>query len=359
MEYGVSTAFFIGLALCSAASQCCSAANIQTSIVADGISGNPTVPINSVVRLTAYARLSSLGENEIGLGGYDLKPRFEVPTNELTVSDVTQPVYGTHSVWPLSTNVNHLTDINGAIALSSTELFQLNLGVGSPADHDLYGIPLFSFSYHAPSEPTNVVLQLVQGDKASASRGFALLENFDNDLSLRPADQWDFVAHSTLAISVVPRQAPIRGDFDNDGQLSARDIDLLSERVRSGRYDGEFDLNDDGRLSGSDRVIWVEDLARTYFGDANLDGEFNSGDFVTVLKSAQYEDGMTKNSGWRQGDWNGDAEFDSGDLVAAFLGGGYEQGRRAAVVPESLPFSLLVVALSVLGAWRRKHQETK
>ncbi|MFC1757738.1 dockerin type I repeat-containing protein [Planctomycetota bacterium] len=68
----------------------------------------------------------------------------------------------------------------------------------------------------------------------------------------------------------------------------------------------------------------------TLFGDANLDGAFNSTDFVTVFSAGEYEDDIVGNSTWSEGDWNGDGDFDSGDLVAAFSAGSYESSTRDA-----------------------------
>ena len=93
-------------------------------------------------------------------------------------------------------------------------------------------------------------------------------------------------------------------------------------------------------------------LKNTYVGDANLDGEFGSADFVVVFTSGEYEDGVVGNSTWETGDWNGDTEFDSSDFVAAFTGGGYELGPRMAVksVPEptSIPAGLLIGLLCLI-----------
>ena len=107
--------------------------------------------------------------------------------------------------------------------------------------------------------------------------------------------------------------------------------------------------------------MWVEDLKNTYFGDANLDGEFNSGDFVQVFQRGHYEDTVVGNSGWADGDWNGDGEFDSGDFVLAFQSGGYELGSRAAsaispsnmaAVPEPTGRIIAILALFSLSVFR-------
>ena len=75
-------------------------------------------------------------------------------------------------------------------------------------------------------------------------------------------------------------------------------------------------MNNDNLVNGDDRQVWVEDLRTTYFGDSNLDGEFNSSDFVVVFNAGQYEDGVDGNSTWASGDWNGDGRE---DLVISHL----------------------------------------
>ena len=59
-------------------------------------------------------------------------------------------------------------------------------------------------------------------------------------------------------------------------------------------------------------------------GDANLDGRFDSLDFVQAFQQGQYEDDVVGNSTWTAGDWNQDGEFDSHDFVFAFQQGTYE-----------------------------------
>ena len=125
------------------------------------------------------------------------------------------------------------------------------------------------------------------------------------------------------------------GDFDNSGALDAADIDLMSDAIQANQTDPKFDLNGDTRVDGDDHRSWVLDLRATYFGDANMDGEFSSQDFITVFQFGEYEDGVPGNSTWVEGDWNGDRDFDTNDFVLAFKTGGYEKGPRAAVaVPE-------------------------
>jgi hypothetical protein len=145
------------------------------------------------------------------------------------------------------------------------------------------------------------------------------------------------------------------GDFDGDGSLTAADIDALSAAVRAGEHPTRFDLNLDQRVDDADRTIWVHELKRTYFGDANLDGMFSSGDLVTVFVTGKYESGASAE--WQDGDWNGDGQFNSRDFVVAFTEGGYETGRRPAfrAAPEPSAYALLVLGMVGLMGGRRNR----
>ena len=117
--------------------------------------------------------------------------------------------------------------------------------------------------------------------------------------------------------------------------------------MRTDDSDPEFDLDNDGFVNEVDRDVWVQDLRGTWYGDANLDGEFDSTDLTFVFQTGEYEDQVPLNSGWQDGDWNGDGDFSSSDLVVAFADGGYEIGPRpaAAAVPEPTTGWLLIVGM--------------
>jgi MYXO-CTERM domain-containing protein len=139
------------------------------------------------------------------------------------------------------------------------------------------------------------------------------------------------------------RQIP--GDFDHNGLLNLEDVTELGEQIISGEYSGRFDLNQDSSVNEGDLRIWIKDLSMTWYGDANLDGEFNTADFVQVFDAGKYE--TKEEAGWAQGDWNGDGVFGTGDLVMALEDGGYEKGPRedVAAVPEPTGWWLLLVGL--------------
>lgn len=152
----------------------------------------------------------------------------------------------------------------------------------------------------------------------------------------------------------------VRGDFNYNGSLDAMDIDWISAIARNEIVpqlmdERIVDINRDGRVNGIDRTIWIKDVRKSYLGDSDFDGEFNSTDLVSVFGEGQYEDAIAANTGWAGGDWNGDGEFDTSDLVAAFEDGGYEQGpRQAAVVPEAVSLTQLSM-LGLLWCGRRRR----
>lgn len=156
-----------------------------------------------------------------------------------------------------------------------------------------------------------------------------------------------FVTHTPLVFWGAA--SLLAGDVDVDGQLRVQDIDAIANAVRAGSTSLLFDMNHDGRVNASDVQYWVHDLKHRWFGDADLDGSFGSGDLVQVFQAGQYEDAIQDNSSWGTGDWDADGDFTSGDLVVAFQDGGYEQGPRAVInaVPE--PTSFMMLMISTLG----------
>ncbi|MFC1758266.1 hypothetical protein ACFL2H_05805 [Planctomycetota bacterium] len=193
---------------------------------------------------------------------------------------------------------------------------------------------------------------LVARDEDAAIDGNVLVGYADYFSSVTDEPEWGFGLVDNLRVFT-----PLRGDFNKDDARDAIDINLLTKEVMAGTNDLTYDTNDDGVVDETDRRIWVKDFAFTYFGDSNMDGEFNSTDFVVVFTAGQYEDDIEGNGTWESGDWNGDGEFDSSDFVAAFSDGGYEVGARVPGVPEpSFTPSMLLFAFvfPALAARRRK-----
>ncbi len=150
--------------------------------------------------------------------------------------------------------------------------------------------------------------------------------------------------------------ASVPGDFSQDGVLNVADINDLTMQSASGLNPAAYDLNHDNQVDQADVEVWIGNLYVSWMGDANLDGEFNSGDLVVVLSSGTYEADV--DAAWSSGDFNGDGRTNSSDLVAALAGGGYEQGPRPAVaVPEPWTARLLLSGMPLAALTRvlRRH----
>ena len=102
--------------------------------------------------------------------------------------------------------------------------------------------------------------------------------------------------------------------------------------ISKGNDTPAYDLNSDGLVDYHDRLVWVNDLKKTWIGDANLDWSSTVATWCRCLSGGKYETG--EKAGWEDGDWNADREFGSSDMVAAFAAGGYEQGQRPAWQPS-------------------------
>ncbi len=138
------------------------------------------------------------------------------------------------------------------------------------------------------------------------------------------------------------------GDFNRDGQIDMADIDLLTAAAAANENDVAFDLNADRLVNGDDVQVWIKDLKYGWLGDADVNGTFDSNDFIRVFVSGKYEQALP--AVWSEGDWDGDGRFTSGDFVVAFADGGYEQGPRAAARAASVP-EPNAMGLLLLGGW--------
>ncbi len=165
-------------------------------------------------------------------------------------------------------------------------------------------------------------------------------------------------------------QDTVAGDFNADGQLDQEDVDRLANRGRTRKaFDPNFflpmlDLDQDQQgPDQADLALWAKSLKGTYFGDANLDGHFDSLDMVNVFQAGQYQDAIDDNSGWATGDWNADGDFTSEDFVVAFQDGGYElTASPTAAVPEPrtlVPIALWAAAVAMMKCHPRRLQESR
>lgn len=146
------------------------------------------------------------------------------------------------------------------------------------------------------------------------------------------------------------------GDLDYSQSLDVADVDILVSKLQIGSQYHNYDLNADEQVDSRDLDLWVHDLAKTYYGDANLDGQFDSADLVQIFTFGSYEN-RSADATWSTGDWNADGLFGSADLVLAFQNGGYDAGPRAertAAVPEPSTFIVFLAAFIAI-CWQRQR----
>jgi glycosidase len=99
-----------------------------------------------------------------------------------------------------------------------------------------------------------------------------------------------------------------RGDLSHDGATNHADIDHLYDNLSQQSW--ENDLNSDGLVNAADVQTLVEQVLRTNFGDADLDGQVGFVDFQRL------ELGFGQSNGsWQYGDFNGDNRVTFADFL--------------------------------------------
>lgn len=132
------------------------------------------------------------------------------------------------------------------------------------------------------------------------------------------------------------------GDFNNNDILDDEDIDLLSVAIRTATNNVEFNLDGDADINEQDRAVWVQDLAKTFFGDADLDGDVEFSDFVRLAN------GFGSDGGWADGDFDGDGTVAFADFVIVANNFGMSTSLANVPEPEIMPWGLLSLAAVAL-----------
>ncbi len=287
------------------------AADLTGSIVTGANFGETTSRGFTREQLYVTASYSAKKLQGIDLGDNDLTG-WDLSEQNLTCADLTSSI---------------MTDAN----LAGANLTNATLRLSTLTNTDLTGANLKNTDLHGVAD--------LETAKSGATTTY-------NQWTIFPGGFDPEAAGLTLSASA-------RGDFNSNGVLDATDIDLLTTK-KMRRFvswlswlDHMFDLDSNSWVEEEDRRIWIKDLKHTWYGDADLNGEFNSSDIVQVFRFGKYETSVE--SKWSEGDWNGDGIFDTGDLVIALQDGGYEQGPRpiAVVVPE--PNSVLLLMAGLIG----------
>jgi len=166
-------------------------------------------------------------------------------------------------------------------------------------------------------------------------------------------DVWTYYGNNSGTI-VGPGDGGVEGDFDDDGDVDADDIDILCANM-GGDLD-PYDVDGDGDVDEDDMIYHVENLVEydtdgdgtpegngTYVGDFNLDGVVNATD-LQVMKGTFGTSGVD----YAGGNANCDVVVNATDLQ--ILKDSF--GSAAGAVPEPLTMGLL--GLSGLALLRRR-----
>ncbi len=102
------------------------------------------------------------------------------------------------------------------------------------------------------------------------------------------------------AVMPTPGRPLLPGDVNGDGLVDATDIDMSCAAANLGGNTIRYDHNRDGDVDYDDVEFLVFDILDTTIGDANLDGFFDSSDFVFVFVAGQYENGIPGMPGGRK-----------------------------------------------------------
>ncbi len=155
--------------------------------------------------------------------------------------------------------------------------------------------------------------------------------------------------HIAFSFRVVDLGEIPAGDFNGDRVFTPRDIDELVDAINSPEPSDFYDLNGDGSVNADDRTFWIEELANVTYGDADMNGEVDFGDFL-ALSGAFETDG-----GWSGGDFDGSGLTDFVDFLT--LSGNFGQTVTAvASVPEPSSVALATLSLLALGVLLRQRR---
>ncbi len=150
----------------------------------------------------------------------------------------------------------------------------------------------------------------------------------------RECSSWRPECHSAMLTCIANTQencseddvngagASLRADVNGDASIDGHDVAAL--RSFRNTAPGLADIDGNGVANDADRDHLVHHVMGVPYGDANLDGQFDSTDLAQVFAAGKYE--VAEPAQWSEGDFNGDSRFDSADLVLANTDDCYDQG---------------------------------
>jgi len=207
-------------------------------------------------------------------------------------------------------------DTNQAGAMSTIDTYLRSgygttIGIYGPGGH---AMTVWGFTYN-PDDPSEYNgLYLTDSDdykyhpKAPDRLRYYEVEHRSDKWYLQNyygSNEWYIgTVHALDSVSRTP------GDLDGDSHVDANDIDIMAAVIRNGENSTMHDLNGDGQVTSADRTKLIRDILHAEYGDFDLNGFVDSGDYTKWADNF----GMV-NAGWRNGDANGDGIVDTTDYT--------------------------------------------
>ena len=139
------------------------------------------------------------------------------------------------------------------------------------------------------------------------------------------------------------------GDTNLDGLIGAADLDTVYAHFGSDSL--QFDVSGDGVASQADVDYLLKNILHKAYGDVNLDGKVDFGDFQVLLDHWLHSD-----AGWTAGDFTGNGTVDFADFQR-LLDNWNPVGISESPVPE--PTTLSLLSLGALSLLRRRKQPSE
>ena len=272
----------------------------------DVIEIDPTITVDQL----EYLELTNRTNSSVDLTEWRLRGGIEMDFAEGLVLDAGEPLLVTSFDPEQAANATLLAAFLEAYGLSSTARI---VGGYRGSLHDrVEEIHLLSAEVTDDDVVRPLEEQVVYRDQdpwPEHEAGWAL-ERSD-------AAVWGTLAAAWHTARPNPGTPPqIRGDLTADLTINVEDIDRFCGHLRSNDLPLAFDLDGDRAVGDDDLRVLVEDILGSVPGDADLNGRFDSEDFVTVFTAGQFNLD-TPTASWATGDWNCDGVFDHEDLIVA------------------------------------------
>lgn len=170
----------------------------------------------------------------------------------------------------------------------------------------------------------------------------------DLDLSVRDfysAEELSLLTSDDRPFTIRSRPLFPAGDLDQNGNVDAHDIDILSSKVAVGEKRG-FDMNGDCEVNIDDITTFL-DFANRPLGDADFDGSVGFADFLILSRN------FGTPATYTEGDFNADGEVQFSDFLILSANFG---GSTTEVVPEGMHASWLAIGLIFLIRSRKPRK---